>query len=100
MARAGAATCSRENNCLAIRGIAMTIRRMLQFLALTVIALSVGAAAGRAQTQQHAWPKLSAKSWMKLQQNPQAWNAFVARLPLVPANPEPTPAPLPDPGSW
>jgi hypothetical protein len=72
----------------------MTIRPTLQVLALTVIALSVAAAAGRAETQQHAWPKLSAKSWMRLQQNPQAWNAFVARLPLVPVNPEPTPPPI------
>jgi hypothetical protein len=76
----------------------MTIRRMLQILALTVIALIVAAATGRAQTEQHAWPKLSAKSWLRLQQNPQAWNAFVARLPLVSANPEPTP--LPPAGPW
>jgi hypothetical protein len=76
----------------------MTIKRTLQVLALTIIALIVVAVAGRAQTQQHAWPKLSAKSWMRLQQNPQAWNAFVARLPLVPANPEPTP--VPPSGPW
>jgi hypothetical protein len=62
----------RENNYLAIRGISMTIRRTLQFLALMLIALSWGTGVQAGQTVDFgpAPPPLSRPFANKLMANP------------------------------
>ncbi len=62
----------------------MTIRRTLQLLGLTLIALTWAALAAYADAQYKAMPPLSHAGWMKLGANPRAMQNFMANLPMVP----------------
>jgi hypothetical protein len=108
MARAGATTCSQENNCSRLRGIAMTIKRTLQVLALTIIALSwgIGAQTRAGQTVDFgpAPPPLSRPSANRLMANPgilsetkKHWSQGSSAI--APA-PRPDEAPPPVGGTW